>query len=140
MEFVIDANILMSALVATEGATYDLMFSERMALFAPEFLMEEFEKYKNEILKKSGLSQSDFELFLSLISSRIELIPKKEFKKLIPEAKKITPDPKDTEYIALALKMRCSLWSNDKRLKEQDKVNVYSTGELLKIIQESIIR
>ena len=134
MELVIDANILMSALIAAEGKTYDLIFNDRIRLFAPDFLMEECEKYTSEILRKSGLSQSDFQLFLSLISSRIEFILKNEFEQFIPKAEKITPDPDDTEYIALALKLKCSLWSNDKRLKEQDKVKVYSTSELMKLI------
>ena len=123
----------MSALVATAGKTYDLIFNERINLFSPEFLLEEFEKHKEEIIKKSGLSESDFKLFLSLIISEIEIISKSEFKKFIPQAEKITPDPNDTEYLALALKFKCPIWSNDKMLKNQSKVNIYSTGELLKI-------
>ena len=133
MELVIDANVLMSALVATAGKTYDLIFNERINLFSPEFLLEEFEEHKEEILEKSGLSESDFKLFLSLISSEIEFISESEFKEFIPQAEKITPDPNDTEYLALALKLKCSIWSNDKRLKNQNKVNICSTGELLKM-------
>jgi len=134
MELIIDANIFMSALIATQGKTYDLIYNDRNKLFAPEFLMDEFEKYKDEILEKSGLTEYDFELFLSLISSRIEFIPKSEFEQFLSEAKKITPDPKDSEYIALALKMKCSIWSNDKKLKEQDEVKVHNTSELLKFM------
>lgn len=40
----------------------------------------------------------------------------------------------DTEYFALALKLKCSVWSNDKKFKKQDKVKVYSTNELIKLI------
>lgn len=133
MKLVIDANILMSALIATQGKTYDLIFNQRINLIAPEFLIEEIEKYEEEILEKSGLSDSDLELFLSLISSEIELIPKEEFKDFNIQAKKISPDPFDTEYFALAIKMRCSIWSNDKRLKEQKMIKVYNTSELLKL-------
>ena len=46
----------------------------------------------------------------------------------------ISPDEKDTAYFALALKLKCAIWSNDKKLKEQDKVTVYNTGELMKLI------
>ena len=109
MELVIDANVLMSALVATAGKTYDLIFNERIKLFSPEFLLEEFEKHKDEILDKSGLSESDFKLFLSLISSEIDFVSKSEFEKLIPQAEGITPDTDDTEYVALALKLKCSI-------------------------------
>ena len=71
MELIIDANILMSALISTQGKTFDLIFNDRIKLFAPEFLIQEIEKYKKEIIKKSGLSKSDLDLFLSLVSSRI---------------------------------------------------------------------
>ena len=37
MELIIDANILMSALISSQGRTFDLMFDERLKLFAPEF-------------------------------------------------------------------------------------------------------
>ena len=51
------------------------------------------------------------------------------------DAEKISPDPKDAAYIALALKFSCGVWSNDKKLKEQNKVKVYSTGEIMKTIK-----
>jgi predicted nucleic acid-binding protein len=96
--------------------------------------MEEINKYKDEILSKSGLSSAEFELVLTMIGSRIEFIPKSEFEKFIPEAGQISPDPNDSEYFALALKYVCAIWSNDKRLKEQEKVKVYSTKEVLEIV------
>jgi len=134
MELVIDANILMSALIATEGKTYDLIFNDRIRLFSVDKLLEELEKYKSEILEKSGLSGYDFDIFVSLISSEIEFVSYSEINKFIPESEKISPDSNDTEYFALALKLRCAIWSNDKKLKNQDKVIVYSTNDLLKII------
>lgn len=134
MELVIDANILMSALIATEGKTYDLIFNEKVKLFSVDKLLGELKKYKAEILKKSGLSEYDFELFLSLISAEIEFVPYSESEKFSPDAKKIAPDQNDTEYFALALKLNCAIWSNDKRLKQQDKIKVYSTEDLVKIL------
>ena len=134
MELVIDANILMSALIATEGKTYDLIFNESIKLVSVDKLMRELGKHKSEILEKSGLSEYDFDIFVSLIYSEIELIPYSEIKKFISEAEKISPDPNDTEYFALALKLNCSIWSNDKKLKNQDKVKVYSTQDLVKAL------
>ncbi len=132
MELVIDANILMSALIAAEGKTYDIIFNNRIKLFSVDKLSEELEKHKAEILAKSGLSEYDFDVFLSLISAEIEFVPYSELEKFIPEAEKITPDPNDTEYFALALKLKCAIWTNDKKLKEQDTVKVYSTEDLVK--------
>jgi len=134
MELIIDANVLMSALVATKGFTYDLIFNDKIRLFAPEYLLEEFEEHKHEIIEKSGLSEEELQLFLSLISTRIDFIPNKEFRRFIKLAEEITPDPDDTEYFALALKQNCSIWSNDKKFKKQDKIKIYRTEELAKVI------
>ncbi len=136
MDLIIDANIIISALISTEGKTYDLIFNDNIKLFSADFLLEEIEKYRQEILIKSGLSEYEFEIFLSLISSRIEFIPLSDFDKFISEAEKITPDPNDREYFALALKLKCGIWSNDKKLKNQDIIKIYSTKDMLEVIND----
>jgi putative PIN family toxin of toxin-antitoxin system len=135
MELVIDANILISALVKAKGFTYDLIFNEKIKLYAPEYLLEEFKEHKDEILTKSKLTNEELELFLSLVSERIEFIPYSDFEKFINDATKITPDPDDTKYFALALKLNCPIWSNDKRLYKQNSVKIYSTDELIEMIR-----
>ncbi len=52
MDLIIDANILMSALISNYGKNFDLIFNERLSLFAPEFLFEEIKKHKGEIIEK----------------------------------------------------------------------------------------
>ena len=51
----------------------------------------------------------------------------------VEEAEKLTPDPDDMAYFALALKLNCAIWSNDKKLKDQNKIKIYNTHELSKI-------
>jgi predicted nucleic acid-binding protein len=131
MKLIIDANILMSALISTEGVTYDLIFNDNINLFVPEFLNYEVNKYKNEIIKKSGLSVKELDLFFSLLTNKIEFIPKIEFLQFFSEAKKISPDKNDFLYFALALKLNCCIWSNDKKLKNQNKIIIYNTNELI---------
>lgn len=63
------------------------------------------------------------------------LIPKEEIEPFIEEAEKISPDERDVLYFALALKLKCGIWSNDKKLKKQSKIKIYSTEELLKEIK-----
>ena len=55
MDLVIDANILFSILIKS-GKTEELLFKEDIHLFAPEFIFEEFEKYKNLIVPRVLLS------------------------------------------------------------------------------------
>ncbi|MFH1094689.1 MAG: PIN domain-containing protein [Candidatus Micrarchaeota archaeon] len=45
-------------------------------------------------------------------------------------ARRLSPDPDDWPFFALALSRDCGIWSNDKRLKKQAKVKVWSTEEL----------
>ncbi len=63
---------------------------------------------------------------------KITIIPLEELIDYVEEAEKITPDPKDMVYFALALKLNGVIWSNDKKLKEQNRIKVYATHELIK--------
>ncbi len=132
MDLVIDANILFAALIK-EGVSIELIFNENFHLFAPEFLLEEFAKYKSEILKKTKRTEEEFNEILDILKNIITLIPKEEFSEFLAEAENISPDKKDIQYFALALKLKCSIWSNDKDLKQQDKIKIYPTHDLVKI-------
>ena len=134
MLLVVDANVLISALIAW-GKTAELLFCEQLQLIAPEFLLIEVEDHKDEIMAKSALPEADIEEFLSLMKAQIEVIPRQEFERYLHEANRLSPDPEDTEYFAVALRFDVILWSNDKELKEkQSKVIVLSTAELLALV------
>jgi len=135
MELIIDANILMSALISSQGRTFDLMFDERLKLFAPEFLFEEIRKYRDEIIQKSKISKFEFDLLLTMLYAKVEIVSREEFANFINKAEDITPDEGDTEYLALALKLNCSIWSNDKQLKKQNYIKVINTSELMKLFK-----
>lgn len=134
MEFVVDANIVISALIASEGKTRDLIFSNDLRLIAPDFLVDEVQKYKKEICRKAGFLERRFDIALNLILSKITLYDFNSFKKFIAKAKTDCPDEHDVFYLALALKQRCFLWSNDKVLKSQKLIVVVSTKDLLGMI------
>ena len=131
MDLVIDSNILFAALLKDSG-TSDILFKH--ALYAPEFIFEEFKKYKNYLKGKTKRTEESFIELFNLFERNVILIPKEEINPFIKQAEKISPDAKDVPYLALALKLRCSLWSNDGNLKEkQNKVQVYSTEELVRM-------
>ena len=133
MLLVVDANVLFSAIIAG-GKTCDLIFCEWLQLIAPEFLFTELEEHKDEIIAKSSLSEDDFEEFLNSLKERIDIIPRQQFEGFLPEANRLSPDPDDTEYFALALRFGAVLWSNEKRLKKQPKVKVFSTSDLIELL------
>ncbi|MFT4304504.1 MAG: PIN domain-containing protein [Candidatus Woesearchaeota archaeon] len=132
MELIIDANVLFSALLK-DSVTSDLLFKN--TLYAPEFIIEEFKKYKEELKKKTKRSEEDFIRFFQILENNITLIPKEALKPYIKKAEIISPDPKDVLYFALALKLKCAIWSQDKALKNQKSVVVYNTEELYNIFK-----
>jgi len=68
-----------------------------------------------------------------VFESNINIISKNYFSSFLQKAEIISPDPDDCAYFALALKLKCGIWSNDKDLKNQNIVNIYSTKDLLNI-------
>lgn len=130
MDLVVDANAIFAALIK-DGPTIDLLLEPEFHLFAPEFLFTEILKYKREIIKKTNRSQEEFDEIFEILRWKITIIPKEEFESFLEKAHSICPDENDAVYFALALRLNISIWSNDKKLKEQDTVKVYSTKDLL---------
>ncbi|MBI2107289.1 PIN domain-containing protein [Candidatus Woesearchaeota archaeon] len=133
MNLVVDANIIFAALIK-EGKTYDIISNKEIELFTAEFFFVELEKHKESISKKTKRSEEDFNKLLSIIRRKIVLVPLKEIKPYLDEAERISPDKDDVAYFALALKLKYAIWSNDKDLKKQKFVKIYSTEDLIKIL------
>lgn len=131
MDLVVDANIIFAALIK-DSFTYHLLFSNQFHLFTPEYIFTEFEKHKEEIIGKSERTKEDIFRLLEILKRRIVLVPLEELADYVGDAERITPDPKDMTYVALALKLNCAIWSNDKDLKEKQKViKVYHTHDVV---------
>jgi len=134
MELIVDANVLFSALIRKGHTRHFLLFSGH-SFYTPEFVFEEIEAHLDEIKEKTMLSESEIREILSDIFTfgNIKVIPLHELQSYRNEARKISPDPYDVHYVALALKRRCAIWSNDKDLKEkQNTIKVYNTEEIIK--------
>jgi predicted nucleic acid-binding protein len=134
MNLVLDANILFAALIKNSTTT-KLLFNSNLNLYTSKFIFEEFEKYKSLILKKTKKSEKELEIIMNILKEIICVISIDDYFDYVEKAKEISPDPKDVDYIALALKLNCSIWSNDKELKHQNIVKIYSTKDILDILQ-----
>lgn len=132
MDVVVDANILFSALIK-EGKTKELFVSDIFHLFAPEFLLEEFSKYRDIIIQKTKRTEREFAEIFTILENLITIVPKEECEEFLAQAQEISPDKGDIPYFALALKLNCPLWSNDKKAKGQKIVPVYPTEDLVKL-------
>ena len=119
---IVDANIAFSTLVRNQGDLRARFDSPQDARFiAPRFVIVEIFKYKEQILRKSGLTEEELLTALYALVSCLEFVDEKT----IPigtwlEARRLCAptDPKDTPYVALALHHDAELWTRDDELKE----------------------
>lgn len=134
MDLALDANVLFSALIR-QDTTFSLILHDDLHLYAPEFLLIELAKHKSVIVQKTGKAEEEFERVLSVLRRYIQFVSMDEFTSWLSEAERISPDPKDAAYLALALRMRIPVWSNDKDLRtKQDNIKVLSTNDLVRIL------
>lgn len=138
MKSVVDVNVVLSSLL-TKGDSFNVFainsLFRKFEFSAPEFLLIELEKHKQEIFKRSKLSKNIFDSTLELILEQITFIPCSEFEDCLKQAKQIlSKHLKDVQYVALALKLDCPVFSGDKILKESlsnTSVEVLSPKEML---------
>lgn len=103
-----------------------------MKLFAPDFALIELNKYKELILEKT--KQTNFNNLIKDLKSKVEFLDLKIYDKELKFAKENISDKKDISYLALAIKLNCPIWSNDKHLKEQTKIPTFNTKELILLL------
>ena len=141
MEVIIDANIFVAALLK-KGATRKLLLNDELVLYTPEYVIEEIFDHLQEFETKSHLSRISLEELVKvlIIESKMNIIPKDELRPFIKKADEITPDPDDVMYFAAALKQNIGIWSNDKALQQQKTVKVYSTNDLIKLLENTTYR
>ncbi|MFH1247348.1 MAG: PIN domain-containing protein [Candidatus Micrarchaeota archaeon] len=130
MELVIDTNIIISAILV-KSDLQKIIFNLRTMLYSPEFMLEEIEKYKDEIMERSKYSETELKELLAKIFSRIHIIPKEEYQNSCEKARKITPDEKDWPFVALGLELNCPLWANDSDLLKSGDINTITSGQLI---------
>ncbi|MBI1870412.1 MAG: hypothetical protein HYS07_04375 [Chlamydiae bacterium] len=132
MELVIDANILL-ACFKKEAFTRELLLDARLSLFAPEYLIFEVSKHLREdasLRRRIGLTIKEIDHLLILLTQNIKTVPYQSYQSYFSKALVLAPHDEDAPYLALALFLKISVWSNDKGLKNQTDVKVYSTTEL----------
>lgn len=131
MLLVVDMNVLFS-FFKKHSFTRKLLVNSDLELYSPEYALDELNKYLKEIMSKGKINIGVFELYKRILSWFVKFVPVSQYKDFRGEAELITPDPDDTQYFALALKLGCAIWSNDKLLKNQSEVKVFSTSELIR--------
>ena len=130
MKLVVDANVLFSALIKDSG-TRRLFFEERLEIYAPEYLFEEFAEHRDEIIQKAHRSEAEFWEVIGILQSKISIVPVSEFEKFMGRAQDVSPDKDDAVYFAVAFAIKGAIWSNDRNLKSRHAVRILNTSEIV---------
>ena len=138
MLLVVDVNVIFSALV-NKGESFRVFETnftfKKFEFIFPEFVFLEIGKRMDKLLLQTRLTKEELSETFSFIKGQIKPISYSDFIDKIPEALKI--NLKDSQYLALALKFNCGIFSGDKGLKKQSIVNIYSPREMLNIIEDN---
>ena len=132
-KLVVDANIVFSAL-STRTFTFELirlLHAKGVRLYSPQYIHEELADKTPKLLEYSGLSRDELGLLLKVVFSQIDTMPKEEYTACMTEAEKLIKDHlEDVPYLALALKLDCPVWSNERRLAKLKEVKTIPTHKL----------
>ena len=125
----VDANPMLSALLG--GRARAIMFDRRLALFSPQTTLFEVEKYLPFVARKLGQSEPD--LFREFELLPITAVQPQMYESELPRATELIGwrDPKDVPVLALALRLRLPIWSEDRDFENLPGVSLYKTAELL---------
>lgn len=135
MKLVVDANVLFSFFKKDSFTRRFILSQPELELFTPVYVFDELDEHKGEVKSKSKIDDKIFELTKRELLAYISIVQLDRFKGFWGEAKRISPDPDDIEYFALALALDCAIWSDDRELKEQQsRVKVFSTEDLVKLL------
>ncbi len=132
MNIVIDTNIFIAALIK-DGKIREIITQSKDNLLFPYFEFEEIQNNKTEIIRKSCLSEREFNILFLRLLNYVKIVPSDIIINFREKAKQIMDniDVDDSVFIATALAFDSCIWSDDKHFKMQESVRVLTTKEMM---------
>ena len=133
MNFVIDTNILISALIK-DSVTRKIIIESGLNFYYPKISFYEIQKHKQLVLKKSRMSEKQFNDVLNILLDNLILVSEYRFADSLDKANNLIGkiDINDVVFLACALSLDLEIWSDDKHFQKQKKVKVLTTQEFVK--------
>ncbi len=129
IEIAVDANILMSALLG--GQAGEILFDQRFTFITSERIIWEVKRYLPRLVSLSGVKEEVILRALEMLPIRV--VSDSDYEDAIPQARRLIEkrDPKDVDILALALKRKIPLWTQDKDFDDISEVEIIRTYQLL---------
>ena len=145
MNFIVDANMVFSGILNTNGKIGDLLINSQLyfTFIAPDFLRTEIRNHYPRLVAISGLTieevqEAEFHLYQDIHFISEEQIKISNW--IAAEALVADVDAKDTHYIAYSKEFNCKVWSGDKKLIKglapKGFTDFIMTDELYKLREE----
>ena len=142
MKIIVDANIVFSGILNTNGKIGDLLINSKghFEFIASDFLRIEIEKHHSKISKISGMPldrvrEAQYQIYRDITFISEEQIRSSAWISAIELAEGV--DPKDAPYIAFSKHFNCKIWSGDKALikglAKKKFTRFINTDELFKL-------
>lgn len=149
MKVIVDANIVFSGILNTNGKIGDLLLNSNgyFDFIAPDFLRTEIRNHYPKLCKISKMGVEEVKEPEYQITKSVTFISEEQIPISIWEwASELMAniDPKDTHYVAYSKYFKCKIWTGDKVLikgvKAKGFKNVVTTEELYEIREAKGVR
>jgi len=147
MKIVVDANIIFSGILNSNGKIGDLLINsdKLFSYIAPNFLRTEIYSHYDKLIKISDLTlgqilESEYQIYKSITFISEEQISLENWQFAANLVSDI--DPKDIVHIAYTKQFKCKLWTGDKKLinglAKKNYSNIITTENLFLIRNEKL--
>jgi predicted nucleic acid-binding protein len=142
VKIIVDANIIFSAILNTNGKIGDLLINsqKQFTFIAPEFLKQEIKEKYAKISAASHLSIDEIIVMENFLYKDITFLPISNIARTFWDyAYRLIEniDVDDVSYVAFAIALDCKIWTGDKKLikglRSNSFFNVINTDELFEL-------
>jgi len=126
----VDANPILSAIIGGKARSV-FLDADHISFYTTLFNFKEVEKYIPALASKRSLPLDD--LYLALSTLPVSVCDVEFYKATLKKAESLIGDrdPDDIHLLALALKLSCPIWSNDRDFDDVG-IKIYSSLALIR--------
>lgn len=143
MKIIVDTNIIFSAVLNSSSRIGKILINSNkyFDLYTCNFLKTEILKNQEKIQSLTGLSETETDELVLLVTKNIKFINEKLISiETLSITEKLLKDidPGDIPFVALAKQLKCKLWTGDKKLIKGLKIKGFTdtitTAELSNLL------
>ena len=133
IKLVIDTNRIMAGLLK-ESTSRKIILDNHFLFYAPDYIETEIFQHREYLIKKTKMTESDFDTLLHILLEQITLVPFDDFKHDYSRAIEVMEsiDEYDAPFLAVGLALKLNgIWTEDRHFLWQDLLKVFHTGDLV---------